>query len=55
VPEAKLPPGSHKLIVEIGESMGRIAERVLQFAVEVRRLAQPRPLRGRPEPPHGRS
>ena len=34
VAEAKLPSGSHRLFVEISDSLGRVAERVLQFTVE---------------------
>lgn len=34
VPEARLPKGSHRLTVEIRDSLGRIAERRIEFTVE---------------------
>ena len=34
VPEARLPKGAHRLTVEIRDSLGRIAERRIDFTVE---------------------
>lgn len=34
VAEAQLPKGAHRLLIEIQDSMGRTAERQLQFVVE---------------------
>lgn len=34
VSEATLPKGSHKLYIEIQDSVGRLGERLVQFAVE---------------------